>query len=273
MSQAQEVPVTSTRSPAELKQHQRYAWGAAPWEPMAARLAPLHDDLVARLGPKPGERWLDVGTGTGAVALRAARAGARVTGVDLSPVMVRTARRSALREGLPAWFEVGDVERLFFSDGGFDAVSSALGVFLAPDHAAAAAELARVCRRGGRLGLVAWRPDPELDALHAPYRDERCPDCGDRRNWGREEYVRGLLGGDFELAFAEGELRLRAASGEQAWRHYTSHEGPAKLLVDALDPERAEHYRRSFVRYWERHRDGRGVSLLRRYLVTIGRRK
>jgi SAM-dependent methyltransferase len=263
----------STLSPAELKQRQRSAWGAAPWEPMAARFATLHDDLVARLDPEPGERWLDVGTGTGAVALRAARAGAHVTGVDLSPVMVQAARRSALREGLAAWFEVGDVERLFFADGRFDVVSSALGAFLAPDHAAAAAELARVCRRGGRLGLVAWLPDPELDALHAPYRDERCPECGDRRNWGREDYVRRLLSGDFELELAEGELRLRAASGEHAWHLYRSHEGPAKLLVDSLDADRAERYRRAFVRHWERHRDGRGVSLPRRYLVTIGRRR
>jgi cyclopropane fatty-acyl-phospholipid synthase-like methyltransferase len=83
-----------------LKAPQREAWGSAPWEPMAARLAAIHDHLVARLAPGQGERWLDIGTGTGAVALRAARAGAHVTGVDLSPVMVDTARRIAGEQGV-----------------------------------------------------------------------------------------------------------------------------------------------------------------------------
>jgi len=69
---------------------------------MAARFAPIHDHLVARLAPRRGERWLDAGTGTGtgAVARRAALAGARVTGLDLAPVMIETARRLAAEEGL-----------------------------------------------------------------------------------------------------------------------------------------------------------------------------
>ena len=256
-----------------LKAQQSEAWGSAPWEPMAARFAPLHDHLVARLVPGRGERWLDVGTGTGAVALRAARAGARVTGVDLSPVMVDTARRLAGEQGADVRFEVGDAESLGYEDASFDGVASALGVFLAPDHAAAGSELARVCRPRGRLGVIAWRPDPEAEAMHAPFWPAGEPGAGDRRDWGREEYVAELLGQDFELEFEEGELRLTPASGEEMWRLFTRYDGAAKAHVDSLHPPRAQEYRRAYIAHHERHRANGRISVPRRYLLTLGRRR
>ena len=256
-----------------LKAQQSEAWGSAPWEPMATRLAAIHDHLVARLAPGRGERWLDVGTGTGAVALRAARARAQVTGIDLSPVMVDTARRLAGEQGLGIRFEVGDAECLHYEDATFDVVASALGVFLAPDHGAAARELARVCRTGGRLGLIAWRADPEAERMHAPFWPAREPGVGDRRDWGREEYVTKLLGHDFELEFEEGELQLTAGSGEEVWRLFTSYDGAAKAQVDSLDPRRAKEYRRAYIAYHERHRTNDRISLPRRYLLTLGRRR
>jgi SAM-dependent methyltransferase len=256
-----------------LKARQSEAWGSAPWEPMAARFAAIHDHLVARLASGRGERWLDVGTGTGAVALRAARAGARVTGVDLSPVMVDTARRLAGEQGVGIQFDVGDAERLPYEHASFDVVASALGVFLAPDHAAAARELARVCRPGGRLGLVAWQADPDAERMHAPFWPAREPGAGDRRDWGREAYVAELLGQDFELEFEESELRLTAGSGEEMWRLYTSYDGAAKAHVDSLHRPRAQEYRRAYIAYHERHRANGRISLPRRYLLTLGRRR
>ena len=253
-----------------LKARQSEAWGSAPWEPMAARLAALHDHLVARLAPGRGERWLDVGTGTGAVALRAE---AHVTGVDLSPVMVDTARRLASEQGVGIRFEVGDAESLPYEEASFDVVASALGVFLAPDHTAAARELARVCRPGGRLGVVAWQADPEAERMHAPFWPAREPGAGDRRDWGREEYVAELLGHAFELEFEEGELRLTAGSGEAMWHGFTRYDGMAKAHVDSLDPRRAEEYRRAYIAHHERHRANGRISLPRRYLVTLGRRR
>ena len=249
------------------------AWGSAPWQPMAARLAAIHDHLVGCLAPGRGERWLDVGTGTGAVALRAARAGARVTGLDLSPVMVDTARRLASEQGVGIRFEVGDAEDLPYEDRSFDVVASALGVFLAPDHAAAGRELARVCRPGGRLGVVAWRADPEAERMHAPFWPAREPGAGDRRDWGREEYVAELLGHAFELEFEEGELRLTAGSGEEMWHLFTSYDGAAKDQVDSLDPWQAEKYRRAYIAHHERYRTIGCINVPRRYLVTLGHRR
>jgi SAM-dependent methyltransferase len=196
-----------------------------------------------------------------------------VTGVDLSPVMVDTARRLAGEQGLLIRFEVGDAESLPYENASFDVVASALGVFLAPDHVAAGRELARVCRPGGRLGLVAWRADPEAERMHAPFWPAREPGVGDRRDWGREEYVADLLGQEFELEFEEGELRLTAGSGEEMWRLYTSYDGAAKAHVDSLDRPRAQEYRRAFVAYHERHRANGRISVPRRYLLTLGRRR
>jgi SAM-dependent methyltransferase len=256
-----------------LKARQRAAWGSAPWEPMARRFAPIHDHLVARLAPRPGERWLDAATGTGAVARRAARAGARVTGLDLAPVMIEAARRLAAERGLAIRFEVGDAESLRYEDASFDVAASALGVFLAPDHAAVARELAGVGRAGGRLGLVAWRRAAEAERTHAPFWGPPESGVGDRRAWGREEYVAALLGPAFELDFEEGELRLTAASGEEMWRLFTSYDGAAKTQVDSLDPRRAEEYRRAFIAHHERYRGNGRISLPRRYLLTLGRRR
>lgn len=161
-------------------------WGSAPWECLALTMADIHDDLVTRLAPRRGERWLDVATGTGAVALRAARSGAEVTAQDIAPRLLDWARSLAAAEGLTVAFDVGDVADLPYADRSFDVVSSAHGVSFAADHEAAAAELARVCRPSGRLGLTDWLPDcyPDFEEMLARFRD---PDAGGgvrRHNWG-----------------------------------------------------------------------------------------
>src|SRR5918912_2631100 len=127
-------------------------WGGADYERIAQRFAPVHDELVARLVPAPGERWLDVGTGTGEVALRAARGGAEVTAIDISNELLELARAKEDAERV-SW-ELGDAQSLRFDDGAFDVVVSSFAVIFAPDQEAAAHELGRVCRRGGRLGLT-----------------------------------------------------------------------------------------------------------------------
>ena len=142
-----------------LKERQSVVWGSAPFENVAADIAEVHDHLVAELAPHEGEEWLDVGTGTGGVAVRAARAGAKVTGSDLAPVLIETAKRLAAEERLDVDYHVGDAEELPYGNASFDVVSSSFGAIFAPDHKAVARELARVCRPGGRLGLSAWNPD------------------------------------------------------------------------------------------------------------------
>lgn len=262
---------------AELKRRQAAVWGLAPFERVSDTMADIHDRLVGRLAPRPGERWLDLATGTGPVARRAARAGARVTALDLAPALVATARRLAAAEGLTIGLAVGDCEALPCPDGSFDVVVSALGVMFAPDHGAVARELARVCRPGGRLGLVAWEPDggaarmTRLTASFAPAPPP--PGAGSPLDWGRERYVLDRLGSAFALDFERGVSLHVEPSAEAMWHLFLTAAGPVRAIHGALDPGRREELRRAFVGLLEGHREGDAVRFPREYLLAVGRRR
>ena len=132
----------------ELKQRQSVMWGTGPYQRVTETLTDIHENVVEQLAPRPGMRWLDLACGTGAVAELAAAAGATVTGVDLAPALIETARERAAERGLEIDYRVGDCEQLELADASFDAVSSTCGIMFSPDHAATARELARVTRPG-----------------------------------------------------------------------------------------------------------------------------
>ncbi|MEX0629996.1 MAG: class I SAM-dependent methyltransferase [Chloroflexota bacterium] len=256
-----------------LKARQSAIWGSAPWERVAETLADLHDDLVARLRPQRSEHWLDLATGTGAVAIRASRAGAQVTALDLAPALIDTAKRLAADQALSIRFDVGDCEKVPYADASFDVVSSAVGVIFAPDHVAVARELARVCRPGGRLGLASWRPNPSYSAVIEPFRAPVEPGAGDPNDWGREDYVLELLGDAFELEFAVGECPLRGESGQAIWQLFTGSHGNFKALVESLAHDRREELHRAFVDYLERYRVDGSIRAPDDYLLVLGKRR
>lgn len=259
---------------AELKADQARIWGSAAWQKIAERqLFPVHDELLARLGPRPGERWLDLATGTGAVALRAARAGARVTGQDLASELIETARELAANEGLDVDFEAGDAERLDHPEASFDVVSSAHGVVHAYDHRAVANELVRVCRPGGRLGLTYWLPNPELQALMERVGYARSPGADLPSHWVRREYVSALLDRAFELEFAEAVCPWTGESGAAVWDLLIEADGPAREGIAGLREAERAALRRDWIEYFERHRTPAGVSAERPYLLILGCRR
>ena len=212
-------------------------------------------------------------TGTGALAALAARAGADVTGADLAPKLIETARRLAAEEGLEIQFEVGDAEALPVQDASFDVVSSAMGLIFAPDHAAVAGELRRVSRPGGRIGFSAWRKDSGFMPVTRRYSPPLLPGQGDSDEWGSEEYVQARLGETFELAFEEGDAPMTGESGESLWELVTTGSGPFKARLEALEPERREQLHREFVDLLESHRTNGGVNLPWPYLLVLGTRR
>jgi 2-polyprenyl-3-methyl-5-hydroxy-6-metoxy-1,4-benzoquinol methylase len=233
----------------------------------------VHEELVSRLAPQPGDRWLDLATGTGAVALRAARAGAEVTAQDLAPALIQTARRSAAEEDLHVRFDVGNAEELPYPTASFDVVSSVHGVVFASDHRSVARELARVCRPGARLGLTYWRPNPALGRLMDRLGYRRPAGADQPRNWGRQEYVQKLLAGDFALTFAEAICNWTADSGEASWLRLITSDGPAQTGVAGLSQRERDELHHDWVAYFERHRDGDQVNVPRPYLLTLGHRR
>jgi SAM-dependent methyltransferase len=261
----------------ELKARQAASWGAAPFERVTETFADFHDRLIARLASRPGETWLDVATGTGPLALRAARAGATVVGVDLAPSLIATACQLAAAAGLAIPFEVGDCERLAHRAASFDVVVSSFGTIFAPDHAAVVAELARVCRPGGKLGLAGWRPGGGAarmaEVVMSFQASPPVPGVGNPFDWGREEYVGSRLDDAFELEFVAGDSPQVAPSAESVWDLYVTSAGPVKALASALPPDRRDALRRAFVSLVDRHRDQNGIRFPREYLLVLGRRR
>lgn len=260
----------------ELKQRQSAMWGSAPFERVADELADIHDELVDGVDPQPDEAVLDVACGTGGVAERIARRDAQVTGIDFAPTLVATARSRAGDAGLDIRYDVGDAEALPYEDSSFDVVVSAFGHMFAPDHRAAASELARVCRPGGRLGLACWTPEGgigDMFRMVASFQPAPPPDLPNPLEWGRSEYQQELLADAFELEAIERESPQRGESGEQLWQLFSTSFGPSKTLLDSLEPERAEEYHQSTVEFYERYREGGGIRHPRHYLLTIGRRR
>jgi SAM-dependent methyltransferase len=134
-------------------------WGVGRYELTAEQLAPAAQVVVERAAPQPGERVVDVGTGTGNAALLAAERGARVIGVDPAARLLEVARERAAASGLSAEFAEGEAARLPLADGEADLVLSVFGVVFAPDPDAAARELVRVAAPGGRIVISAWLLD------------------------------------------------------------------------------------------------------------------
>jgi SAM-dependent methyltransferase len=247
-------------------------WGGADYERVASLFASIHDRLVDALEPRAGDDWLDLATGTGEVALRAARRGATVVGVDLSEPLLAQARAKAEAEGLDVAWELADVQRLRYEDASFDILSSCFGVIFAPNREAVARELARLSRPGGRLGLTTWPPDEELERLFEPFVDDPAP--SEPPVWGDPKAVRGLLGDAFELSFEQGEWVVEFESAAAVWELYASSAPPMKALIDSLEPERREKLREAFVDVHERYgMPGGGVRVPREYLLVLGRRR
>ena len=262
----------------ELKQRQSVIWGNGRFELVSDTIADVHEGIVSALEPEEGESWLDVACGTGGVAERAARAGARVTGIDLAPALIETAKQRAAELGLAIDYRVGDCENLAgIDDASFDVVSSTFGVMFAPDHAAAARELARVVRAGGRLGLASWMPESEIAAqfkMTAPFQPPPPPGVGSPFDWGSREVVEALLGDAFELRFEERTTVFSSGSGEEAWELFVTNFGPTKSLAESLDDARREEFHRAWVEFFEtRYRSDGAFRQPREYLHVLGTRR
>jgi SAM-dependent methyltransferase len=261
----------------ELKQRQGVAWGAAPFEVVAETIADVHRAVVDAIEEAEGKRWLDVACGTGGVTELAARAGAEVTGIDLAPALIETAKRRAAAEGLDIHYEVGDAESLDVEDAGFDVVTSTFGVMFAPDQPRAAAELVRVTRPGGELALSTWVPEGGIGAMFemvAPFQPPLPEGAGAPLDWGRPEHVEKLLGEAFDLSFETRVSTDSAESGESMWQFYVENFGPVKTLAGSLDEGRREELHRAWVDFFEtNYRSNGSVLYPRPWLLVTGTRK
>ena len=213
--------------------------GGKDYDQISRGIADSIEHCVMRLDPKPGERILDLSTGTGWTSRLVARRGAAVIGADIAADLLEAARAQAKAEGLSIEYQVGDAEGLPFEDSAFDAVVSTCGVMFASKQEAAAAELARVCRKGGRIALTTWLADSSVFQMFQVMKrympPPPSPPPRSPFEWGRIERIRELLGNDFDLRFEKGVSYYREPTAEAAWETFSTGYGPTRALAGNLD--------------------------------------
>ena len=235
------------------------------------------EHCVLRLDPRPGERVLDLATGTGWTSRLVARRGASVVGVDIAADLIAAARERAGAERLAVDYRVGDAENLPFADGEFDAVVSTCGVMFATRPEAAASEIARVTRKGGRVALTTWLSDSNLFKMFMVMKPYMAPPPNPAPpspfEWGKQERVRELLGNSFDLRFEKGTSYYREPSGEAAWDTFSNSYGPTKALAASLSEDRRADLRRDFIGFHDGFPTELRICVPREYLLTIGTRR
>ena len=224
-----------------IKQGQRAMWASGDYPQVARRIESVAELLSQRACAGPGVRMLDVATGSGNVALAGARAGAEVTGLDLTPELLEAARGRAADVGLDVQFVEGDAEELPFEDGSFEVVTSCFGVMFAPRHEQAAAELVRVTRPGGTIGVTAWTPDGLIGRtfkVTAPFLPPPPPELRLPVSWGTEEHIRELFApSGAELSLERRTVTFADESAEAWFDRDERILGPAIMAKAALEPQ------------------------------------
>lgn len=257
--------------------NRRETWATGDYGIVATRIVLVAEQLCESADLQATWRVLDVATGTGNAALAAARRGCRVIGLDFVPALLEQGRRRAAVERLEVEFVEGDAENLPFADGEFDAVISVFGVMFAPDHRRAAAEMARVCRRGGRIALASWTPNGYAGQMFKTIVSRVPPSPGVQPPvlWGDESHLRELFSG---LATIDGSVErmavLRAPSAEEHVEFFRTNFGPMIRGFAALDAAGQEELRQALVALARQHDRNRGlhgppVAMPSAYLETV----
>jgi ubiquinone/menaquinone biosynthesis C-methylase UbiE len=222
---------------AAIKARQQTTWASGDYHMIGTQILIVAETLIESLDVHSTERVLDVATGSGNAALAAARRGCDVVGLDYVPALLARARARAEAEGVDAEFVEGDAEALPFPGDSFDVVSSVFGAMFAPDQEQTARELARVCRSGGRIGLVAHTPDGFIGQLFKTVARHVPPPAGLRSpiQWGTEGRLRELFGDQIAEIRTQKRMctfRYRSADAYiQYWRRFY---GPTLKAFDAV---------------------------------------
>jgi SAM-dependent methyltransferase len=226
---------------AAVKNRQMAAWASGDYAVVGTTLQIVGEQLAEACDLRWDEKVLDVAAGNGNATLAAARRGASVTSTDyVSELLDRGAERAAA-ERLNVTFQVADAEALPFEDASFDAVLSTFGVMFTPDHATAAAQLARVCRPGGRIGLANWTPDGFIGQMfkvlgkHLPPKGLQSPAL-----WGVEGHLRSLFGRDAAaIAVTPRRFNFRYRSAAHFLEVFRTWYGPVHKAFAALPADNA----------------------------------
>jgi SAM-dependent methyltransferase len=272
------TPTAGSAGLEQLKQGMRAVWMAGDFGKIAEYSVKEAEDFVDSLGITEGMQVVDVACGTGNLAIPAARKGAHVTGVDIATNLLSQARHRAAAKGLQITFEEGDAEDPPFPDGEFDLVMSMFGAMFAPRPDRVASELARICRRGGKIAMANWTPEGftgkmfRLSHAHLPPPEGLAAPV----LWGDEATVRERLNAHgvkvetrrqtvvFDYPFPPREV-------VQFFREYF---GPTKTAFARMDAAAQAAYSNDLEKLWTEYNqsDSEKTLIHNEYLVVIGTR-
>lgn len=269
--------LTTTIEPHNERPAAVWSAGGRSYDTISKGIADSIEHAVLRLNPRPGERILDLATGTGWTSRLVARRGATVTGVDIASDLLAAARANASEAGLAIDYQLGDAERLPFDDGSFDAVISTCGVMFASRPEKAAREIARVVRSGGRVALTTWLSDGNLFKMFQVMKrympPPPTPAPPSPFEWGNPDRIRELLGQAFELKFERAVSYYREPGAEAAWETFSTGYGPTRSLAAALDADKREALRADFIAFHAGFPTALGICVPREYWLTVGVRQ
>jgi SAM-dependent methyltransferase len=248
--------MSATIDYAAVKVKQQTAWASGDYAVIGTTLQLVGELLAEACDVRWDENVLDVAAGNGNATLAAARRGGNVTSTDyVSDLLDRGAERAAA-EGLSVTFALADAEALPFGNATFDVVLSTFGVMFAPNHDAAASELARVCRPGGRIGLANWTPTSLVGQMFGVLGRHVPPPAGLQPPalWGDASHLEGLFGETAtSIAVTRREFCFRYRSAEHFVDVFRSWYGPVHKAFAALSGEEAAALERDLIELLERN--------------------
>ncbi|MFN9744181.1 MAG: class I SAM-dependent methyltransferase [Betaproteobacteria bacterium] len=238
-----ETPSPAVPDFASIKTRQQAAWGTGDYAVIGTTLQIVGEALAEACDLRTDEQVLDVAAGNGNVTLAAARRGCRVVSTDYVGSLLERGAERARAERLEVEFRVADVEALPFDDGAFDAVVSTFGVMFSPDHRKAAAEMARVCRPGGRIGMANWTPDSLIGRMFKVLGRYAPPPAGVQPPslWGTEPHLQTLFAGVGEVRSAtRRSFHFRYRSAAHFIDTFRTWYGPVNKAFAAQTPDGAQ---------------------------------
>ena len=253
---------------------QQQVWSKGDFAHVAPIVQFVADQLVEVVDVMPGDRVLDVACGSGNTAIAAARYFATVTGIDFVPALLEHGRARAAAELLEVEFAQGDAQDLPFEDGSFDVVLSTFGAMFAPDQERTAAELLRVTRPGGRIGMANWLPDGfvgdvfRTTAKYAPMPPGIMPPVA----WGTEVRLRELFGdGVSDLRVEKRVCTQRFRSVDHFLTFFRTYFGPTIAAFERVGPEGEEELTADLRAVADRHNRGgdKAAAITADYLEVV----
>lgn len=248
-----------------IKAKQQATWGSGDYGRIGITLQITGEQLCESLDIRAGQNLLDVAAGNGNLTLAAARRFCKIVSTDYVGSLLEQAERRSLAEGLAVEYREADAESLPFDDAQFDNVGSTFGVMFAPDQAAAAAELLRVCKPGGKIGLVNWTPPGFIGQLFKTIGRYLPPPQGvnSPAAWG----TRGFIEQHFAHAAQSVEIRSRMFNfryqSPQHWLDlFRTYYGPVHKAFEALDPIRGERLAQDILNLIEQFNKARDGTML-----------